>query len=89
MYVKRSSVENYFLFPYQQTQKQFFPDFSSLENDQIFCHTFQDSVGTLTLTQYTFYIVRSTAYSCIRPTKWNVTYTFAWIFPVAGFMLSM
>jgi len=34
MHVKRSRLENNFLFPHYQTKKFFFPDFSRLENDQ-------------------------------------------------------
>jgi len=57
MHVKRLSLENYFLFPYEQT-KIFFPTFSSwkttelfpyypsLENDQTFSETFPDSAGS-------------------------------------------
>jgi len=44
MHVKRSGMENYFLFLYKQIKK-FFPYFSTLENDQIFPHLFQRSVG--------------------------------------------
>jgi len=57
MHVKRLCLENYFLFPYEQT-KIFFPTFSSwkttelfpyypsLENDQTFSETFPDSAGS-------------------------------------------
>ena len=37
----------YFRIPYWQTKKNVFPDFSRLENDQTYFHTFADSVGTL------------------------------------------
>ena len=47
MHVKRSSLKYYFLFPYKQTAKYFFPDFSRLENDQTSFHNFQDSLCTL------------------------------------------
>ena len=47
MYVKRSNLVNYFLSPYQQNKTLFFPDFSRLEIDQNFFHTFPYSVGAL------------------------------------------
>jgi len=35
-HIKRSSLENCFLFPYQQTKKGIVSDFSRLENNQFF-----------------------------------------------------
>jgi len=48
MYVKRSSLENYFLFPTNKQTKS-----SRLENDDIFHQTFPYSVGILLSSQRT------------------------------------
>jgi len=45
-YVKRSSLENYFLF-YTNKPKKFFPDWKITKTFSVLFHTFQDCVGTL------------------------------------------
>jgi len=71
MYVKRWSL-SIFIFRNNRPKKRFFQDFSRLENDKIFFHTFPDCVGTLSVFQTHLFWCDLQSY-LFQSSNWNST----------------